>query len=163
MEETATKEQQEQNRLTFKVTYEDQTTDIIKPCSWKQLEDVEILCFEILQEAYRVNFSLGSLFKPSNKNFWENAKKLAALLPVVGKQEKGFDPERIDSMDELCRIFVSASEHRHELTGSVWGKDDTLKPSEICRIHQINFFELLLKCQDQKTQTKTTKSVKRSS
>lgn len=152
----------EQNNPRFIVNYEDGTSDIIKPVSWKYLDDVESLQLEVLKAAYDANFSLSALFRPSNIKFWDNAKKLASILPVVGKDEKGFDPEKIDSMDELCRIFVSTSEYRKVETGSVWNNNELLPPSEICRIHHLNFINLLLKAEESiqaketKTETKST-------
>ena len=144
------------NNPTFIVNYEDGTSDIIKPVSWKYLDEVESLQLEILKAAYDVTFSLSSLFRPSNVKFWDNAKKLASILPVIGKDEKGFDPEKIDSMDELCRIFVSTSEYRKPETGSVWNNDQLLDPSEICRIHHLNFINLLLTAEKQiQTQEET--------
>lgn len=151
---------------TFLVNYDDGTSDIIKPVSWKYLDEVEALQLEILKAAYDVTFSLSNLFRPSNVKFWDNAKKLASILPVIGKDDKGFDPERIESMDELCRIFVSTSEYRKPETGSVWNNDQLLDPSEICRIHHLNFINLLLTAEKQiqapqeeqtkpQTQTKT--------
>lgn len=133
-----------ENNPTFLVNYEDGTSDIIKPVSWRYLDEVEALQLEILKAAYDVTFSLSNLFRPSNVKFWDNAKKLASILPVIGKDEKGFDPERIDSMDELCRIFISTSTYRKAETGSVWNNDQLLDPSEICRIHHLNFINLLL-------------------
>ena len=147
------------NNPTFIVNYEDGTSDIIKPVSWKYLDEVESLQLEILKAAYDVTFSLSSLFRPSNVKFWDNAKKLASILPVIGKDEKGFDPEKIDSMDELCRIFVSTSEYRKPETGSVWNNDQLLDPSEICRIHHLNFINLLLTAEKQiQTQEETVKA-----
>lgn len=150
-----------ENNPTFLVNYEDGTSDIIKPVSWRYLDEVEALQLEILKAAYDVTFSLSNLFRPSNVKFWDNAKKLASILPVIGKDEKGFDPERIDSMDELCRIFVSTSTYRKAETGSVWNNDQLLDPSEICRIHHLNFINLLLTAEkqlqtNQEEQTKPT-------
>ena len=67
---------------TFTVKLEDNTEILIKQASWKNLEDIEFLQLEILKAAYDAKFSLGTLFRGSNKRFWDNAKKLAALLPV---------------------------------------------------------------------------------
>jgi hypothetical protein len=147
----------EKTSSTFVVTYEDGSNDIVAPVSWKTLDQVERLQYEILQAAHEVNFSLGNLFKASNKRFWSNAKKLAALLPVDGNEKPGFDPEKIDSMDELCRIFVSTTTGRMNLTGSVWGEGETLEPSEICRIHHLNFIQLLIQIESQE-KTVTPKS-----
>lgn len=150
----------------FLITYEDGTTDIVKPVSWKYLDEVEALQLEILKVAYDVTFSLSNLFRPSNTRFWDNARKLAGILPIVGKEEKGFDPERIDSMDELCRIFVSTSRYRKAETGSVWNNSELLEPSEICRIHHLNFINLLLTAekslQEQKEEPKTKRTSSKS-
>jgi hypothetical protein len=140
---------------TFVINYEDGTNDIIKPVSWKKLDEVELLQYEILKAAYEVNFSLSALFKPSNKQFWNNAKKLAKLLPVVGQDKPGFNPEKIDSMDELCRIFVSTSPGRMNMTGAVWGEESALQPSEISRIHHLNFIQLLIRLEEMESNQET--------
>lgn len=154
---------------TFKVVYEDGTSDIIKPVSWKKLEDVEILCLEILKSAYKVNFCIADIFKPKNTEFWDNAKKLASLLPVVGKEDPGFDPTRIESIEALASIFISTSKFRNPATGSLtWGQNnESIFPSEICRIHNLNFLNLLLEVerqvQEEIPKTKTSPKRKSSS
>lgn len=130
---------------TFTVTLEDGKQILIKPVSWKHLEDLELLQLEIVKAAYDAKFSLATLFKASNRQFWDNAIKLASLLPVVGQKEPGFDAEKIDDLDELCRVFVSASVSRQLETGSVIPDgDNVLAPSEIARTANINFLQLLI-------------------
>jgi len=130
---------------TFTVNFADGSQILVKPVSWALLEDVELLQLEIVKAAYEAKFSLGTLFRASNKQFWDNAIKLAALLPVVGQKEPGFDPRNIEDLDELCRIFVSASTSRQLETGSVIPDgDNVLAPSEIARTANINFIGLLI-------------------
>ena len=146
---------------TFTVKLEDNTELLIKQASWKNLEDIEVLQLEILKTAYDAKFSLGTLFRGSNKRFWDNAKKLAALLPVVGQDELGFDPEKIEDLDELCRVFISTSTARINETGSVTSEGkEILQPSEISRIHDLNFLNLLIQIEEeiQKEATKTNKA-----
>jgi len=130
---------------TFAVTLEGGKQILIKPVSWKNLEDLELLQLEIVKAAYDAKFSLATLFRASNRQFWDNAIKLASLLPVVGQKELGFNPEEIDDIDELCRVFVSASTARQIETGSVIPDGDSvLAPSEISRCHGVNFIGLLI-------------------
>ena len=130
---------------TFTVTLDGGKQILIKPVSWKNLEDVELLQLEIVKAAYDAKFSLATLFKASNRQFWDNAIKLASLLPVVGQKELGFDPEKIDDIDELCRVFVSASTARQIETGSVIPDGySVLAPSEVSRINALNFLGLLI-------------------
>lgn len=146
---------------TFVVKLEDDTELLIKQASWKNLEEIELLQLEVLKAAYDAKFSLGTLFRGSNKRFWDNAKKLAALLPVVGQSELGFDPEKIEDLDELCRVFISTSTARITETGSVTSEGkEILQPSEISRIHDLNFLNLLIQIEEeiQKESTKTTKA-----
>jgi hypothetical protein len=135
---------------TFVVNLEDKTQLLIKQASWKNLEDIELLQLEILKAAYEASFSLGTLFRSSNKQFWDNAKKVAALLPVVGQEELGFDPEQIEDLDELCRIFVTTSTRKIPETGSITSDSDSeiFQPSEICRIHDLNFLNLLIQIEE---------------
>jgi hypothetical protein len=130
---------------TFAVTLEGGKQILIKPVSWKNLEDLELLQLEIVKAAYDAKFSLATLFRASNRQFWDNAIKLASLLPVVGQKELGFNPEEIDDIDELCRVFVSASTARQIETGSVIPDgDNVLAPSEVSRINALNFIQMLI-------------------
>lgn len=153
---------------TFVLKLRDDSELLIKQASWKNLEDIELLQLEVLKAAYEAKFSLGTLFRGSNKQFWDNAKKLAALLPVVGQPELGFDPEQIDDLDELCRVFISTSTGRVKETGSVTSEGkEILQPSEISRIHDLNFLNLLIQIeeaiQEEKTETTTTTKTPRKS
>ena len=132
---------------TFLVTYEDGTQDLCKPVSWRNLQDVQILQYQILENTAACSGSPGDVFNPENKNFWEPAKKLATLMPVVGNEESGIDLERIEDMDQLIKIFITNTEYRDPESGFIapGPNEDSLKPSEISRVNGINFFRLLMK------------------
>lgn len=134
---------------TFIVTYEDESRELVKPVSWKNLQDVQILQYNILENTAMNSGSPGDLLNPENKTFWDSARKLAALMPIVGDEEKRLDIDRIDDIDQLIRIFVTNTDYRDPETGFInpGPNETTLKPSEISRINGINFFRLLVKIQ----------------
>lgn len=133
---------------TFVVTYEDGSKDIVKPVSWKNLDDVQILQYNILEASANCGGSPGDLFKRSHTEFWEPARKLAALMPVVGKEEKGINVDKIEDCEQLIDIFITATKDRDEATGYIIpGPEGVLKPSAISRINGINFLKLLMQMQ----------------
>lgn len=129
---------------TFVLNYADGTMEVAKPVSWSQLEDVELLQFEILKNAAELNFCLGDIFKSQNTDFWNNAVKLAAMIPIVGNTEPGFDPKQLADMDQLCSVFITTTSGRNFKVGGIDVGDDTIEPSLICKIHYLNFIQLLV-------------------
>lgn len=134
----------------FVIEYADGTKEIAKAVSWIQLDDVETLQLAILENAYEKNFSLGSIFRKSNNGFWDNAKKLAGLIPIVGNEEPGFDPTKIEDMDHLFSIFISTTQGRNYKAGSIDVGESTIEPSLICKIHYLNFIQLLVQIEESK-------------
>lgn len=141
---------------TFVVEYEDGTKDIVKPVSWRKLDDVQILQYSILEESARCGGSPGDLFNPENKGFWEPARKLAALMPVVGNEAPGIAVDKIEDCETLIDIFITSSKSRDPDTGFIIpGSEGVLLPSSISRVNGINFLRLLVKMQtEMKTQMK---------
>lgn len=139
---------------TFLVELESNKKLIIKPSSWQDLEDIQILQYKILETCWECNGSTGDIFNSNNKDFWESACDLAKLLPVVGKGKGFFNPREVEDIDELVRVFITNTIHRDESTGFITpGPDDFLLPSEISRVNGINFTRLLtnlLKNQEKK-------------
>lgn len=133
---------------TFVIEYEDGSKDIVKPVSWKYLDDVQILQYQILEVSAQCGGSPGDLFNPTNKDFWEPAKKMASLMPIVGKEEKGFDIDKIEDCETLIDIFITTTKERDPETGFIIpGNEGVLLPSLISRINGINFLRLLAKIQ----------------
>jgi hypothetical protein len=146
---------------TFIIEYADGSKDIVKPVSWKNLQDVQILQYNILENTANNGGSPGDVLNPNNKDFWEPAKSLAKMMPVVGK-EGGIDLDRIEDMDQLINIFITTTEYRDPETGfiSPGPQNTTLKPSEISRINGINFFKLLVQIQTKlQAENKSTSSI----
>lgn len=127
---------------TFIVTYSDESSEIVKPVSWKILEDVEELQYQLIQTFYYNDLYIGSTIRKKNVDFWDNAKKLAAIMPIVGKEDPGFNPENIDDPDMLCRIFLTASLEKNKM-GQIEATKNPLLPSDISKINNINFSQLL--------------------
>ncbi|ACC81150.1 hypothetical protein [Nostoc punctiforme] len=83
-----------------------------------------------------------------NKSTWENMVKLAAILPVVGQPEPGFDIEAIANSSDLAqlgRIFFSENikdnlEREKDANGNLVND-----PSLIAKIHDINFSATLFR------------------
>lgn len=132
---------------TFSVTYEDESTDLVKPVSWKKLEDIKILQYQILQNSASLGGCVGDLLSSSNKDFWEPANRLSKLMPVVGK-DSGIQLDKIEDPDEIIEIFVTSTTHRDEETGYITpGTEGFLLPSRISRVNGLNFLGLLMKVQ----------------
>lgn len=133
---------------TFIVYYEDGSRDTVKPVSWKALNDIQILQYEILTASAEAGGSPGELLNPENKDFWEPASKLAQLMPIVGKDKPGIDVDKIEDIDQIIRIFVTTSEARDPETGFIMpGEEGYLLPSYISKVNGINFLKLLAKIQ----------------
>jgi hypothetical protein len=131
---------------TFKVIYSDGEEIIVKPVPWKLLEDVETLTKEIIILLLEVDGRQGELYKLSNTKFWGYAKKLAAMMPVVGQDTPGIDLDRIDDADQLTRIFITTSEKRHPATGGIYNPEgESIAASDIYRINSLDFFSLVQK------------------
>lgn len=152
----------------FTITFEDESTKIIKPVSWKTLDDLEILQSVILESVGECDGHLGTLLKPSNRKFWDAAEKMANLIPIVGETDRGFDPRQIEDSDLLCKLFVTADPRFSKVSGGlVPGEGGLLTPGIIARMNGLNFRQLLLTAietvQNQEQQTKTKKRSKTSS
>lgn len=145
----ATKKEDTQLGLkTFSIIYVDGSRVTVKPVSWKALNDVQILQYEILTASANSGGSPGELLNPENKDFWEPARKLAALMPVVGQPEPGIDVDLIEDVDQLIKIFVTTSEARDPENGFIMpGEEGYLLPSLISKVNGINFLKLLAKIQ----------------
>ncbi len=131
---------------TFIVKFNDGSKEVIKPVPWKDLDDVQILQYQILQATANAGGSPGDILNPKNKDFWNPAKKLAKLMPVVGSEEKGIDLNKIDDCETLLEIFVTTTSNRDPETGFITPPTDksNLEPSLISRINGINFIRLLI-------------------
>ena len=131
---------------TFVVTYNDNSRVVVKPVSWKKLDDIQILQYQILEATAACGGSPGDLLNPSNTDFWEPARTLASLLPVVGKEELGIDLDKIDDCEELIEIFVTTTKYRDPESGFITPSLDAvnLEPSRISRINGVNFIRLLV-------------------
>lgn len=157
----ATKTEDNQLGLkTFSIAYADGSRVTVKPVSWKALNDVQILQYEILTASANSGGSPGELLNPENKDFWEPARKLAAIMPVVGHKEPGIDVDLIEDVDQLIKIFVTTSETRDPENGFIMpGEEGYLLPSLISKVNGINFLKLLAKVQQElMTQTKKKKA-----
>lgn len=132
---------------TFTVQYEDDTKDIIKPVSWRSLDDVQILQYEILEACRKSDGSIGDLLNPKNTDFWDPATKLAALMPTVGSSSQGIKIDKIEDCELLIDIFVTTTKTRDPETGFISPGESVLLPSLISRINGVNFLRLLLEMQ----------------
>ena len=135
---------------TFVVNYEDGSKDVVKPVSWKKLDDIQILQYQLLQAGSSAGGSIGDILNPNNKDFWEPATKLAKLLPVVGNEEKGINLDRIENCEHLIEIFITATKDRDPETGFIIpGSEGILLPSLISRVNGINFLALLMRMEQE--------------
>ncbi|MFN6560034.1 MAG: hypothetical protein RMY28_009520 [Nostoc sp. ChiSLP01] len=138
---------------TFEVVYwgEDDSpikTLIIRPAPFRGkkggLADVIKLQEKLLRDFVEHDGRLASLL--CNKSTWEAMTSLAAILPVVGIPEPGFDIEAIANSSDLAqlgRIFFSEGikdnlEREKDADGNL-----VTTASAISRIHDINFWPTL--------------------
>ena len=134
---------------TFKVTYSDGETVLVKPASWKSLEDIELLTKNLIKQMVDKDAHFGSLLKGSNTEFWGDVTKLASLLPVVGVEENGIDVDRIEDIDQIVRIFLTTSPGRDPKTGGLFLKaEESMEPSLVCRVNSLNFQVILSEVMD---------------
>lgn len=136
---------------TFEVIYwgdDDTPKEIInvKPAPFKKLADVIKLQEKLIKDFVEHDGRLASLMV--SKSTWETMTKLAAMLPVVGQPELGFNIEHLaeaSDLGQLGRIFFSES-----ITDSLEREKDTdgnvvNSPSLIAKIHDINFSQALFR------------------
>ena len=156
---------------TFEVTYWGDNDEVVKtltvrPAPFKSKKGglSEVISFQekLLRDFVEHDGRLASLLV--NKPTWENMVKLAAILPVVGQAEPGFDIEAIANSSDLAqlgRIFFSESiknnlEREKDTDGNVVNS-----PSLIAKIHDINFsatlFRFVREREDSQRQTQMAK------
>ncbi len=140
---------------TFEVTYwnEDDTPSkvlVVKPVPFRSksggLSDVIKLQEKLLRDFVEHDGRLASLL--CNKSTWETMTKLAAMLPVVGQEQPGFDIEPLAEASDLAqlgRIFFSDNikdslEREKDADGNIINS-----PSFIAKIHDINFTATLFR------------------
>lgn len=154
---------------TFQVTYwdnsgEEKETITVRPVTLNKLEEIKELQEQLISHYVEHNGCLGTLL--IDKTVFETMKTLASMLPVMGKEAKGFDIQPLyDAGDilQLGQIFFSESidenmksmgitkdvvterliyqvpEHRYNPTASA-----------IARIHDLPFFDQYQKERDKK-------------
>ncbi len=140
---------------TFEVIYWGENDEPIKtltvrpaPFKGKKGGLAEVIHFQekLLRDFVEHDGRLASLL--CNKTTYETMVKLAAILPVVGQTEPGFDIEAIANSSDLAqlgRIFFSESikdnlEREKDADGNVVNS-----PSLIAKIHDINFSATLFR------------------
>ncbi|MCC5616381.1 hypothetical protein LC605_15140 [Nostoc sp. CHAB 5836] len=156
---------------TFEVIYwgendEPLKTLTVRPAPFKSKKGglAEVIHFQekLLRDFVEHDGRLASLL--CNKNTYETMTKLAAILPVVGQVEPGFDVEALANSSDLAqlgRIFFSESiknnlEREKDADGNVVNS-----PSLIAKIHDINFsatlFRFVREREDGQRQAQMTK------
>ncbi|ARV58055.1 hypothetical protein BZZ01_04880 [Nostocales cyanobacterium HT-58-2] len=123
---------------------------IVKPVPFRSkaggLGDVIKLQEKLLRDFVECDGRLATLML--NKSTWETMVKLAAMLPVVGQEQPGFDIEPLAEASDLAqlgRIFFSGNikdslERETDADGTVINA-----PSLIAKIHDINFSATLFR------------------
>jgi len=140
---------------THTITYADGSSEIIKPVTWKYLSDVQILQYQIISNTAENQGSLCDILNTENKGFWDPAKKLAALMPIVGSDKKGIDLEKIEEVGDLVDLFITTTQHRDPETGFIAPApgEGYIKPSIISRLNGINFIRLLMEVLQKNNET----------
>lgn len=156
---------------TFEVVYwdekgEEKETIIVRPVALNKLEEVKKLQEILIAEYVNYDGCLGSLL--SDKSVFETMQKLASMLPVVGKEVKGFDLQSLydfGDMIQLGQIFFSESIDENMRSQGIKTDKVTERPiyhfpehrynptpSAIARIHDLPFFDHYQQKRDKKLQ-----------
>lgn len=153
--------EQKREFSTFSITYwgeDDRPKETIQvrsvPLRGKKssLRDVIALQDELIKAMIEHNVCIGSLV--ADDSVWKNMVSLAAILPVVGRANPGFDIEALaeaGDIAQLGRIFFTESitlKGEHEVDEN--GDRPLTKPSSIARIHDINFHTPLFKYNEER-------------
>lgn len=128
----------------FSVTYVSGATIIVKPVPWAKLDDLHSLQSVILDKLFDSGGAVGELLRPTNEGFWDAVRKIAAMCPVVGQKDPGLDLEKIESIEDILRIFVTTTSEVAEDSGWLTSTSSRLEPSEVSRINGLNFFNLVV-------------------
>lgn len=128
---------------TIEVTYWNGDVVQVRAASIMKTEDVLELQKSLIAQFLYAGAMLGNLLLPSNTRVWEDMKRLGELLPIVGPDGGFLDPTQIQDPDELCRIFFTRTLDRDDETGAISPADEEpYKPSDIARLHGLNFYGL---------------------
>lgn len=155
----------------FEVTYwgeDDTPKEIIQvrpvPLRSKKggLADVIKLQEELLRDFVECGGRIGDLL--IREDTWKNMQLLAAMLPVVGRAEFGFDIDAIaDTSDlaQLARIFFSEGiddnlQREKDADGNIMNS-----PSLVAKIHDINFSETLSRLVQEKLEANHQQRMKK--
>jgi hypothetical protein len=86
---------------------------------------------------------LGELLRPSNEQVWADMRKLSALVPLVGQSGLFLDVDKVDDLEEICRVFFTTTTEVDPEVGSLVPGEDVYMPSLIANLHGINFWDCL--------------------
>ncbi len=131
-----------ENSKKIKVIYEStQELKIIKPVTWKQLDDLTEYQKIILEEFLVSNGALGTLLRPSNKRFWSSVEKICEMLRTENDVKLNID--LIEDTLDIQKLFITANEEVDLVEGYTIPIDNRYKPSYISVIHGLDFYQIL--------------------
>ena len=156
---------------TFEVAYWDEKGEekeviVVRPVPLNKLEEVRKLQEILITEYVNHDGCLGSLL--TDKSVFKTMQNLASMLPVVGKEVKGFDIQSLYDFGDLVQLGqIFFSEAITENMKSQGIKTDNITerlvyhypehrynptPSAIARIHDLPFFDHFQQKRDEKLQ-----------
>jgi hypothetical protein len=132
---------------TFSVTYDDGTIVKVKQAKLKHLDDLITLQRNLLDHFMWGGALMGSILLPTNTAAWNDIDRIAALLPLVGG---GFlEPRRIEDLDTFCQVFFTRTASTSDDGGIYPADSERYLPSEIARLHGLDFIACLLEARQQ--------------
>lgn len=131
-----------ENSKRIKVTYEStQEMKIIRPVTWKQLDNLIEYQKVILEEFLIARGALGTLLRPSNKRFWSSVEKICEMLETENKEKLNID--LIEDSLEIQKLFITANEEVDLVEGWTIPSENRYKPSFVSVIHGLDFYQIL--------------------
>ncbi|HEY9657683.1 MAG TPA: hypothetical protein V6C65_04400 [Allocoleopsis sp.] len=130
------------------VRYASEEVVLMRPVPPSKMEDLIDLQKNLLAAFMVHGGMLGEILRLSNTRVWEDLKKMASLIPLVGGGT--LNVEKIDDSEEICRIFFTTTQNIDEETGAILPPDDEpYSPSVIASLNGVNFWHRLLEGRQQ--------------
>jgi hypothetical protein len=126
------------NGRSFSVSYADGRSVKVLQAPLLKLDEIISIQSELVAQLYFHDGMMGSLLRASNRKVWDLIQRMASLLPVEGG---GFlESDQIGSTEDLLRVFFTTTDEFNELTGAVESPDQPYLPSDIAKLHGLNFY-----------------------
>jgi hypothetical protein len=117
----------------------DEKLVLIKPASWKNLDNIIEYQKIILSDFLKKQGAIGSILAPSNTLFWNSIQNIFSLLNF--SQE--FSLNEISEIEDIQKLFITTNTEKDLVDGWIVPEDNKFKPSLISVIHGLDFYLIL--------------------